>query len=117
MKHNEWHISKIFDGQYNYDDKGFDMIDIESNVIININILTNTRFSVQGIFRFRNANTIVISSGNIFTTFPYCDSERILNWEKSNEENYKKAISELCKAIKPLFQYTNSDWMHKRVFA
>ncbi len=97
---NVWRRNPNNSGKFNYDSKGFEIIDNKGLTALSINLDTRTNVSIEGYFLERKTNRINVF-GKRYSTF--------LN------NNLSKSIEVIEKSnIRRLFEYSGQNWLGKR---
>lgn len=116
IEDNFWRPNRNFTGKYNYDDKGFEVLDNEDNIAVNINITDSGNLEIQGIFPYKDSGTIMLCGSNGLRTLSFnnLEFETIINkkYHMSYDDYFNKCVKEV--KIRRLFNYTGNDWLHKR---
>lgn len=115
VKNNNWRPYRNFYGVFNYDSSGFEVKDNQGNIAVSIDVKTNNRVAIQGVFRSRFKKTMVIAAGKELKFFPFLDREGELDYDSKHQISYNETIDTLVNLINPLFEYFGPDWLHKRV--
>ena len=106
IENNSWRPNKNFTGKFNYDNRGFEVIDNKGNVAIRVNVIANNTIDIQGVFPMKEENIVFICGENMLQpiSFPVSEEKR---------KSYNELIKEIN--IKPLFRYTGANWLHSRL--
>ena len=116
IEDNKWRPNKNFSGKYNYDKKGFEVINNQGNIAASFDIVGPNTIKVQGIFPYIEQQRILILGNNGFTYPPFGSKEIEEKVERLTGKKYDDYLKEQINAvpIKQIFEYTGSDWLHKR---
>jgi hypothetical protein len=101
IEESNWRPNKNFTGKFNYDDRGFEVIDNNGNIVISINMINDYLIQLQGIFSYnRHVYTYGLASAI----------------DNANRPNFRQEVQESIRncRIQQLFEYTGKDWLHKR---
>lgn len=103
IKDNYWRPNKNFTGKFNYDQNGFEVVNNQGNISVNVDFVGNNKIVIQGIFPFRDERSIIIAEKDRFSvgTLP------------TSEIEFNKLMNG-CN-IRQLFEYTGKNWLHQRI--
>lgn len=112
---NYWRPNKNFVGKFNYDDKGFEVIDNKDNIAISVDITGSNKITIQGMFVIKEAKAIWIHGMGGTTNFPM-KNHSITSYYIGNKD-YNIALDEAIKKVKMkrIFKYTGDKWLHIRL--
>ncbi len=75
IEDNNWRPNKNFTGKFNYDKKGFEIIDNQGNIAANFDILGPNKIKIQGIFPYKEAGRILIAGDSLLQNPPFGTKE------------------------------------------
>ena len=101
IKNNYWRPNKNFSGKFNYDKKGFEVINNQGQVALNVDFSGYNTIKVQGIFPFKYDNTILIIGNSV----------QITSYNITEQKLHELIDSA---HIKQMFEYTQENWLHTR---
>ncbi len=102
IENNNWRPNKNFTGKFNYDDRGFEVIDNKGNVAINFTVSESNKIIIQGIFQFKEIGKIFLCGNNGFNIL-----------DMTNIQNFNQEIDGIN--IAKIFRYTGKNWLHSRL--
>ena len=105
---NYWRRNQSQISKFNYDSKGFEIINNKNKVCFSIDILSNNTIKIQGIFSFLNNGIIMVAHDDVLDNFTIGSKGNI----QQNVMNQIDAASKIY--IRPLFSYTGDNWIGKR---
>lgn len=105
---NYWRRNQSQISKFNYDSKGFEIMNNKNKVCFSIDILPHNTIRIQGIFSFLNDGIILVAHDNALDWFTIGSEGNI----QQNIFNQIEAASKIY--IKPLFSYTGDNWIGKR---
>lgn len=116
IEDNNWRPNKNFTGKFNYDKKGFEIIDNQGNIAANFDILGPNKIKIQGIFPYKEAGRILIAGDSLLQNPPFGTKEIEDLVLKKTGKKYDIFLKDAIEKgqIKQLFVYTGSNWLHKR---
>lgn len=102
---NEWRRNPNYTGKFNYNDRGFEIIDNENIVALNVIICGKSKIKMQGYLFVKHAQEVIIG-GSKFSTgdaLPFDISPRGL---------YLLHEAIITAKIERVFEYTGENWPH-----
>ncbi|MDF9798619.1 uncharacterized membrane-anchored protein YhcB (DUF1043 family) [Catalinimonas alkaloidigena] len=102
IENNVWYRYANNSGKFNYDSKGFEVVDNQGLTALSINLDSRTEVSIEGYFYDRKTGNIYIYGGNRFQAIP------IFRPAKNIIEKIEKAN------IRQMFEYSGNNWIGKR---
>ena len=75
----EFGKDKNFSGKFNYDKKGFEVINNQGGIAASFDIIKPNTIKIQGFFPYKEANRILLLRDTGFTTASF--------WDKRNRRN------------------------------
>jgi hypothetical protein len=105
---NYWRRNQSQISKFNYDSKGFEIINNKNKVCFSVDILPDNTIKIQGVFSFLNKGIILVAHDDALETFTIGTGGNI-------QQNIFEQIDAASKVyIKPLFSYSGEHWIGKR---
>lgn len=105
---NYWRRNQSQISKFNYDSKGFEIMNNKNKVSFSINILPHNTIKIQGIFSYINNGKIFVAHDDTLEWFTFGSQGNI-------QQNILQQIDNASKIyIKPIFSYTGDSWLGKR---
>jgi hypothetical protein len=105
---NYWRRNQSQISKFNYDSKGFEIMNNKNKVCFSIDILSHNTIRIQGIFSFLSNRIIIVAHDDKFEWFS-------IGTNGDLQQNIFTQIEAASKInIKPLFSYTGDNWIGKR---
>jgi len=105
---NYWRRNQSQISKFNYDSKGFEIMNNKNKVCFSIDILSHNTIRIQGIFSFLSSRIIFVAHDNKLEWFG-------IGSEGNIQQNILDQIDAVSKIhIKPLFSYSGDNWIGKR---
>ena len=116
LEDNNWRPNKNFTGKYNYDRKGFEVINNQGGVAASFDIVGPNTIKIQGFFPYIEENIILIAGDKGFTTKPFGTKEIEERVFRLTKKKYNIFIKDIITSLptSQLFEYSGSNWLHKR---
>ena len=73
VENNFWRPNRNFTGKFNYDDRGFEVIDNQGNIAVNIEFVGNNQIVINGIFPIIKQN-LLLFAGRGMETLPFINT-------------------------------------------
>jgi len=107
---NYWRRNQSQISKFNYDSKGFEIMNNKNKVCFSIDILPHNTIRIQGVFAFLNNGIIFVAHENTLEYFT-------IGTKGNVQESIFKQIEAASKIqIKPLFSYSGDNWIGKRLY-
>lgn len=108
IDHNYWRRNQSQISKFNYDSKGFEIINNKNKVSFSIDILPDNVIKIQGIFSYLNNGIILVAQDDTTHFFR-------IGTDGNMQQNILQQIDAASKiSIKPIFSYTGDNWVGKR---
>jgi hypothetical protein len=104
IKNNFWRRNPCYIGKFNYDNKGFEVIDNSNYVAFAIDFVKQNEINIDGIFLEVKDHVVLIASQMGLKMVPWQPNWNIYDIEKAKSGN----------SIKPIFKYDNQFYLHQR---
>lgn len=114
---NRWRPNRNFIPQLNYDSRGMEAIDNNSNIALSIDVVDNNKVVIQGIFADPLSDDVLTLFGKETVPFYKSTKEGMAKAHVNSKFQFDSALAEKIKEahFHRLFEYTGKNWLHKRV--
>lgn len=102
IENNNWHRNPNYTGKFNYDNRGFEIVDNKDNISLNLDLLSNNKIKMQGYIPVKEVGLVLIAGTKYSTNLYLARGEEAIIQEINKVE------------IRQLFEYTGKNWLHKR---
>ena len=115
IENSKWRPNPNFSGKFNYDDRGFEVINNQGVVAVSVDIVDKKLIVFQGLFPLNNTVMLVAGMGRTIQVPLHLKGQQIMGLE-GKMVDYHTALQQAIKNVRmrQLFEYTGSDWLHKR---
>lgn len=116
LEDNNWRPNKNFTGKYNYDRRGFEVINNQGNIAASFDIVGPNTIKIQGFFPYMQTNKILIAGDKGFTTAPFGTKQIEERVFQLTNKKYDLFLKEKFSSVPTtqLFEYSGPNWLHKR---